>query len=71
MQHEYQLTNGDVLVASVLEPGEGRGTTGHHLEIHQFLTRPFDPCLVDSLVSFLDRFLSVTAVASLVDTLII
>ena len=71
MQHEYQLTNGDVLVASVLEPGEGRGTTGHHLEIHQFLTRPFDPWLVDTEVSFLERFLSGTADASLADTLII
>ena len=71
MQHEYQLTNGDVLVVRVLAPGEGRGTTAHHLEIHQFLTQPFDPSWGRGVDSFLERFLSGTADASLADTFIV
>jgi GNAT superfamily N-acetyltransferase len=71
MQPEYQLTNGDALVVSVLAPGDGRGTTARHLEIHQFLARPFDPSWGKGVDSFLERFLAGTADVSLADTLIV
>ena len=71
MDEVFTLPNGEQLVASVLGPGEGRGTTAVQLEVYNFLTRPFDPWMVPTEGGFLAEFLAGTHDASLADTMLI
>ena len=71
MDEVFALPNGERLVASVLGPGEGRGTTAVQHEAYSFLTRPFDPWMVPTEGSFLAEFLAGTHDPSLADTMLI
>ena len=71
MDEVFTLPNGEQLVASVLGPGEGRGTTAVQLEVYNFLTRPFDPWMVPTEGAFLAEFLAGTHDSSLADTMLI
>ena len=71
MEKVFALPNGEELVASVLGPGEGRGTTAVQHDIYSFLTRPFDPWMVPTEGGFLAEFLAGTHDPSLADTMLV
>ena len=71
MEKVFALPNGEELVASVLGPGEGRGTTAVQHEVYSFLTRPFDPWMVPTEGGFLAEFLAGTHDPSLADTMLV
>ncbi len=71
MEKVFALPNGEELVASVLGPGKGRGTTAVQHEIYSFLTRPFDPWMVPTEGGFLAEFLAGTHDPSLADTMLV
>lgn len=71
MEKVFALPNGEELVASVLGPGEGRGTGAAQLEAYGFLTRPFDPWMVPTEGGFLAEFLAGSHDPSLADTMLI
>ena len=71
MENVFALPNGEELVASVLGPGEGRGTGAAQQETYSFLTRPFDPWMVPAEGGFLAEFLAGTHDPSLADTMLV
>ena len=71
MEKVFALPNGEELVASVLGPGEGRGTGAAQQETYSFLTRPFDPWMVPAEGGFLAEFLAGTHDPSLADTMLV
>ncbi len=71
MEKVFALPNGEELVASVLGPGEGRGTGAAQHEVYSFLTRPFNPWMVPTEGGFLAEFLAGTHDPSLADTMLV